>query len=184
MPRSPSSGSARSCLSSKANRVTEEGSDVTPAVDRAARDRPLSDQLERLAGQLCRTPSCRYAGRHIAHRRHRQPPGQPAHEQIPADAMVPPRRSSSAPVCRLQRQARVQLRPAVPAPRSRLRAGQGCLTLNHPAVPITLSIGAAEIAPDELTSAFIDRADGALYAAKQDGRNRVVAENDSRTRTG
>jgi diguanylate cyclase len=49
---------------------------------------------------------------------------------------------------------------------------------------ITLSIGVAQIAPDELTSAFIDRADRALYAAKQDRRNRVVAENDTRTRTG
>jgi hypothetical protein len=62
---------------------------VMPAMDGAARDRPLSHQSKRLAGQLCRTPSCRSAGRHVDHRRHRQLPGQPPHEQIAADAIVP-----------------------------------------------------------------------------------------------
>src|SRR4051812_38494558 len=74
-----------------------------------ARDRPLSDRPGRLAGQLCRAPSCRSG--HVDHRRHRQLPGQPPHEQIPADAMVVARRRSSAPVRRLQWQARFQLRP-------------------------------------------------------------------------
>jgi hypothetical protein len=45
----------------------KEGSVVTPALDCAGRDRPLSDQPERLAGQLCRAPSCWFAGRHISH---------------------------------------------------------------------------------------------------------------------
>ena len=40
-------------------RRPEEGSAVTPAVEGTARDRPLSVQPERLAGQLCRTSSCR-----------------------------------------------------------------------------------------------------------------------------
>src|SRR3712207_7282368 len=53
-----------------------EGSVVTPTVDCAARDRPLSDQSMCLAGQLRRTSSCRSAGRHIAHRRRRQLPGR------------------------------------------------------------------------------------------------------------
>jgi hypothetical protein len=107
-------------------RRREKGSVVTPAG--AARDRPLSDQLERVAGQLCRTPSCRFAGRHVDHGRNRQLPGQPPHEQIPADAMVAPRRRSPAPgsLRRLQRQTRFQL--AIPGRRSRLRAGNGCLT--------------------------------------------------------
>jgi hypothetical protein len=81
-------------------RRPEKGSAVTLVVDGAARDRPLSRQPERLAGQLCRAPSCRSAGRHVDHRRHRQLPGQPPHEQIPADAVSPaaaPISCSSAP---------------------------------------------------------------------------------------
>jgi hypothetical protein len=35
-----------------------------------ARDRPLSVQPERVAGQLCQTPSGRFAGRHVDHRRY------------------------------------------------------------------------------------------------------------------
>src|SRR3954452_22502521 len=101
-----------------------------------ARDRPLSDRPGRLAGQLCRAPSCRFAGRHVDHGRHRQLPGQPPHEQIAADAMVAPRRRSPAPVRRLQRQARFQLRPAVPGRRSRLRADYGGLPPNRSAVPV------------------------------------------------
>src|SRR3954447_5312281 len=116
----------------------EKGSAVTPAVDRAARDRSLSHQPKCLAGQLCRAPSSWSASRHFDHRRHRQLPGQPPHEQIAADAMVAPRRRSPAPgpVRRLQRQARFQLRPAVPGRRSRLRARHGGLTPNRSAVPI------------------------------------------------
>src|SRR3954465_9437730 len=60
----------------------------SPIVDCAARDRPLSDQPERVAGQLCRTPSCRFAGRHVDHGRNRQLPGQPTHEQVRAPETV------------------------------------------------------------------------------------------------
>jgi hypothetical protein len=56
-----------------------------------ARDRPLSDQPERLAGQRCRAPSRRPAGRHVDHGRNRQLPGQSSHEQVTTDAVVPPR---------------------------------------------------------------------------------------------
>jgi hypothetical protein len=70
-----------------------------------------------------------FAGRHFGHGRHRQLPSQPLHEQIPADAVVPPRRRSPAPGPRrrLQRQARLRGRIAVRY-RSRLQPGYGCLT--------------------------------------------------------
>lgn len=42
-------------------------------------------------------------------------------------------------------------------------------------VPVTISIGVAQWQPGESKSEFIDRADTALYQAKQQGRNRVVA---------
>jgi hypothetical protein len=45
---------------------------------------------KRLAGHLCRAPSRRSAGRHVDPRRDHQLPGQPPHEQIPADALVSP----------------------------------------------------------------------------------------------
>ncbi len=39
----------------------------------------------------------------------------------------------------------------------------------------TLSIGVTLLKPDESTEALVARADQAMYAAKQEGRNRVVA---------
>jgi DNA invertase Pin-like site-specific DNA recombinase len=58
-----------------------------------------------IAGLESARARCRFAGRHFDHGRDRQLPGQPPHEQIPADAVVPPRRRSPAPgpVRRLQR---------------------------------------------------------------------------------
>jgi diguanylate cyclase len=41
---------------------------------------------------------------------------------------------------------------------------------------ITVSIGVSRYEPGESLSSFVERADHALYAAKRDGRNRVVAE--------
>jgi diguanylate cyclase (GGDEF)-like protein len=40
--------------------------------------------------------------------------------------------------------------------------------------PVTVSIGAAELRPDDTRESWIKRADDALYAAKQAGRNRVA----------
>ena len=41
---------------------------------------------------------------------------------------------------------------------------------------ITVSIGVSRFEPGESLAHFLERADLALYAAKRDGRNRVVAE--------
>src|SRR4029077_7266605 len=41
---------------------------------------------------------------------------------------------------------------------------------------LTVSIGVSRFEPGEALSHFVARADQALYAAKRDGRNRVVAE--------
>jgi diguanylate cyclase len=43
---------------------------------------------------------------------------------------------------------------------------------------VTLSFGVARYRPDESIEAFIHRADSALYYSKQNGRNRVTAENE------
>jgi len=40
--------------------------------------------------------------------------------------------------------------------------------------PVTISIGVSEIAGDDIPETWIARADEALYAAKQSGRNKVV----------
>lgn len=44
---------------------------------------------------------------------------------------------------------------------------------------ITISAGVAEYRPGEALSAFVQRADGALYGAKRNGRNRVVAATEA-----
>ena len=54
----------------------------------------------------------------------------------------------------------------------RLRCAQLDLGL---ARPVTLSIGVAQWLPGEDSAALLARADGALYQAKAQGRNRVVS---------
>jgi len=45
------------------------------------------------------------------------------------------------------------------------------------AVPVTISIGLSALnAPSDTAAAIVKRADQALYRAKRDGRNRVVAD--------
>jgi diguanylate cyclase len=43
---------------------------------------------------------------------------------------------------------------------------------------VTMSIGVATLRPQESMQALIERADSCLYAAKRNGRNCVVAENE------
>jgi diguanylate cyclase (GGDEF)-like protein len=60
----------------------------------------------------------------------------------------------------------------------RVRSAIEALQLEHRGIPIplTTSIGLADIAPeDDVLEDLIFRADSALYRAKQEGRNRVVA---------
>ena len=43
---------------------------------------------------------------------------------------------------------------------------------------VTISVGVAVLRPDDTPQTLIERADACLYAAKRDGRNQVIAEND------
>ena len=43
---------------------------------------------------------------------------------------------------------------------------------------ISISIGVALLRSDDTAQALIERADGCLYAAKRNGRNRVICETD------
>lgn len=45
-------------------------------------------------------------------------------------------------------------------------------------IPVSISIGVILVETDELTDAFIKRADRAMYKAKQSGRNQIVIIND------
>ena len=43
---------------------------------------------------------------------------------------------------------------------------------------VTISIGVATLQPNDTAQSLIERADGCLYAAKRNGRNRVICETD------
>jgi diguanylate cyclase len=43
---------------------------------------------------------------------------------------------------------------------------------------VTISVGVAMLRPDDTPQTLIERADACLYAAKRNGRNQVIAEND------
>ncbi len=65
----------------------------------------------------------------------------------------------------------------VVAERIRRRIASEPFALSGGAIPVTISIGLAALAPaDETSAALVKRADQALYRAKRDGRNRVVAD--------
>jgi diguanylate cyclase (GGDEF)-like protein len=49
------------------------------------------------------------------------------------------------------------------------------VTLGDKDISITVSIGASEIAEGDTLETVVDLADAALYRAKAEGRNRVVA---------
>jgi diguanylate cyclase len=43
---------------------------------------------------------------------------------------------------------------------------------------VTMSLGVAALRPGDTPQSLIERADNCLYAAKNNGRNRVVCESD------
>lgn len=46
----------------------------------------------------------------------------------------------------------------------------------HDDVPVTVSVGVAALETGDVVDTWLRRADGALYAAKRDGRNRVALQ--------
>ncbi len=61
---------------------------------------------------------------------------------------------------------------------------QACLVPSQPQLRVTASIGLAERAAGESLASVLERADQALYRAKQDGRNRVVVAEPASTAPG
>ena len=47
---------------------------------------------------------------------------------------------------------------------------------------VTISIGVAVLRPNDTAQSLIERADTCLYAAKRNGRNRVICETDPEAR--
>ena len=61
--------------------------------------------------------------------------------------------------------------------RIRTAVQQHCQAVGEEVVELTVSVGAAEhLGPDEALDALVDRADRAMYTAKDSGRNMVVAD--------
>lgn len=58
----------------------------------------------------------------------------------------------------------------------RIRAAQVVAAAGTPQLRITASLGVATLAPDQSADALLAAADAALYRAKQDGRDRVAAQ--------
>ena len=63
--------------------------------------------------------------------------------------------------------------------RLRLRAAEDNISDGKTVVNLTVSVGATAVKPDENIHAAIDRADAALYRAKEAGRNRVELDTEA-----